>query len=61
VEPHLVVGLGSRLAGRLFASRFGQRNVTVEAYGNSLAAAAFLQGSRRPSSPPPSSTARAGL
>lgn len=37
-------GLGSRLARRLFASRFGQRNVTVEAHGNSLAAAAFLQG-----------------
>ena len=37
-------GLGSRLAGRLFAPRFGERNVTVEAHGNSLAAAAFLQG-----------------
>jgi SAM-dependent methyltransferase len=37
-------GLGSRLARRLFASRFGQGNVTVEAHGNSLAAAAFLQG-----------------
>jgi SAM-dependent methyltransferase len=37
-------GLGSRLARRLFASRFGERNVTVEAHGNSLAAAAFLQG-----------------
>jgi SAM-dependent methyltransferase len=36
--------LGSRLARRLFASRFGERNVTVEAHGNSLAAAAFLQG-----------------
>jgi hypothetical protein len=29
---------------RLFASRFGEENVTVEAHGNSLAAAAFLQG-----------------
>lgn len=37
-------GLGSRLARRLFASRFGERNLTVEAHGNSLAAAAFLQG-----------------
>jgi SAM-dependent methyltransferase len=37
-------GLGSRLARRLFASRFGQQNVTVDAHGNSLAAAAFLQG-----------------
>jgi SAM-dependent methyltransferase len=37
-------GLGSRLAGRLFTSRFGERSVTVDAYGNSLAAAAFLQG-----------------
>jgi SAM-dependent methyltransferase len=37
-------GLGSRLARRLFASRFGRRNVTVEAHGNSLAAAAFLHG-----------------
>jgi SAM-dependent methyltransferase len=37
-------GLGSRLARRLFTSRFGERNVTVEAHGNSLAAAAFLQG-----------------
>jgi SAM-dependent methyltransferase len=37
-------GLGSRLAHRLFASRFGEENVSVEAYGNSLAAAAFLQG-----------------
>jgi SAM-dependent methyltransferase len=37
-------GLGSRLARGLFASRFGERNVTVDFYGNSLAAAAFLQG-----------------
>ena len=37
-------GLGSRLSRRLFASRFGERNVTVEAHGNSLAAAAFLHG-----------------
>ena len=37
-------GLGSRLAHLLFASHFGERNVTVEAHGNSLAAAAFLQG-----------------
>ncbi len=37
-------GLGSLLARRLFASGFGRRNVTVEAHGNSLAAAAFLQG-----------------
>jgi SAM-dependent methyltransferase len=36
--------LSSWLARRLFASRFGERNVTVEAHGNSLAAAAFLQG-----------------
>jgi SAM-dependent methyltransferase len=36
--------LGSRLARQLFASRFGEGNVTVEAHGNSLAAAAFLQG-----------------
>jgi hypothetical protein len=32
------------LAGRLFASHFGEQNITVEAHGNSLAAAAFLQG-----------------
>jgi SAM-dependent methyltransferase len=37
-------GIDSRLAHRLFASRFGEHNVTVEAHGNSLAAAAFLQG-----------------
>jgi SAM-dependent methyltransferase len=37
-------GLGSRLAHRLFASRFGKENVSIEASGNSLAAAAFLQG-----------------
>jgi SAM-dependent methyltransferase len=37
-------GLGSRLARRLFASRFGEHNVTVETHGNSLAAAAFLHG-----------------
>jgi SAM-dependent methyltransferase len=37
-------GFDSRLARRLFASRFGERNLTVEAHGNSLAAAAFLQG-----------------
>jgi SAM-dependent methyltransferase len=36
--------LDSRLARRLFASRFGERNVTVETHGNSLAAAAFLHG-----------------
>jgi SAM-dependent methyltransferase len=35
---------GSRLARRLFASRFGEHNVTVDAHGNPLAAAAFLQG-----------------
>ena len=34
----------SRLARRLFAPRFGEQNVTVAAHGNSLAAAAFLQG-----------------
>jgi SAM-dependent methyltransferase len=37
-------GFDSRLAHRLFASRFGEQNVTVEAHGNSLAAAAFLHG-----------------
>jgi SAM-dependent methyltransferase len=37
-------GIDSRLANRLFASRFGERNVTVEPHGNPLAAAAFLQG-----------------
>jgi SAM-dependent methyltransferase len=37
-------GFDSRLASRLFASRFGEHHVSVEAYGNSLAAAAFLQG-----------------
>jgi SAM-dependent methyltransferase len=37
-------GFDSRLARRLFASRFGEHNVTVEAHGNSLASAAFLQG-----------------
>ena len=37
-------GFDSRLARRLFANRFGEHNVTVEAHGNSLAAAAFLQG-----------------
>jgi SAM-dependent methyltransferase len=36
--------LGSRLARQLFASRFGDGNVSVETHGNSLAAAAFLQG-----------------
>jgi SAM-dependent methyltransferase len=34
----------SRLVRRLFAPRFGEQNVTVAAHGNSLAAAAFLQG-----------------
>jgi SAM-dependent methyltransferase len=34
----------SRLARRLFASRFGEQNVAVEARGNALAAAAFLHG-----------------
>jgi SAM-dependent methyltransferase len=34
----------SRLASRLFASHFGEHNVSVEAHGNSLAATAFLQG-----------------
>jgi SAM-dependent methyltransferase len=34
----------STLARRLFAARFGEDNVTVEAHGNSVAAAAFLQG-----------------
>jgi SAM-dependent methyltransferase len=34
----------SRLARRLFAFHFGDHSVTVEAHGNSLAAAAFLQG-----------------
>jgi SAM-dependent methyltransferase len=37
-------GFDARLARRLFASRFGEHNVTVEVHGNSLAAAAFLQG-----------------
>jgi len=37
-------GFHSLLAHRLFASHFGEHNVTVEAHGNSLAAAAFLQG-----------------
>jgi SAM-dependent methyltransferase len=37
-------GFDSLLARRLFASHFGEHNVTVEAQGNSLAAAAFLQG-----------------
>jgi SAM-dependent methyltransferase len=37
-------GFDSLLARRLFASRFGEQNITVEAHGNSLAAAAFLQG-----------------
>jgi SAM-dependent methyltransferase len=37
-------GFDSLLAHRLFASHFGEQNVTVEAQGNSLAAAAFLQG-----------------
>jgi SAM-dependent methyltransferase len=37
-------GFGSRLARRLFVPRFGEHNVTVEAHGNSLAAAAFLHG-----------------
>jgi SAM-dependent methyltransferase len=37
-------GFDSRLARRLFASRFGEHNVTVEAHGNSLTAVAFLQG-----------------
>ena len=34
----------SPLARRLFAPHFGEQNVTVAAHGNSLAAAAFLQG-----------------
>jgi SAM-dependent methyltransferase len=34
----------SRLARQLFSSRFGEENVSVEAHGNPLAAAAFLQG-----------------
>jgi SAM-dependent methyltransferase len=37
-------GLGSRLARRLFASRFGEGRVTVDTYGSSLGAVAFLQG-----------------
>jgi SAM-dependent methyltransferase len=37
-------GFDSRLAHLLFASRFGERNVSVEAHGNSLAATAFLHG-----------------
>jgi SAM-dependent methyltransferase len=37
-------GFDSRLARRLFASRFGEHNVTVEAHGNSLTAVAFLPG-----------------
>ena len=44
MEPHVVLGFDSRLARRLFASHFGEHNVAVEAHGNSLAAAAFLQG-----------------
>jgi SAM-dependent methyltransferase len=34
----------SRLARQLFAFHFGDQSVTVQAHGNSLAAAAFLQG-----------------
>ena len=34
----------SRLVRQLFASRFGEQNVAVEAHGNSLAATAFLHG-----------------
>ena len=34
----------SRLARQLFASHFGDHRVSVEVHGNSLAAAAFLQG-----------------
>ena len=34
----------SRLVRQLFASRFGEQNVAVEAHGNSLAATAFLLG-----------------
>jgi SAM-dependent methyltransferase len=37
-------GFDSRLARLLFACRFGENNVTVEAHGNSLAAAGFLLG-----------------
>jgi SAM-dependent methyltransferase len=37
-------GFDSLLASRLFACRFGEHNVIVEAHGNSLTAAAFLQG-----------------
>jgi len=48
MEPHVVLGFDSRLAHRLFASHFGEHNVTVEAHGNSLAAAAFCKGLRRP-------------
>jgi SAM-dependent methyltransferase len=36
--------LGSGLARRLFASRFDEGRVTVDTYGSSLAAVAFLQG-----------------
>jgi SAM-dependent methyltransferase len=37
-------GFDSRQARQLFASHFGDHSVSVEAHGNSLAAAAFLQG-----------------
>ena len=37
-------GFDSRLVRELFACRFGENNVAVEAHGNSLATAAFLQG-----------------
>jgi SAM-dependent methyltransferase len=45
-------GFDSRLARRLFAAHFGEHNVTVEAHGNSLAAAAFLQGLATADLPP---------
>lgn len=37
-------GFDSQLAHLLFASRFGEQNVSVEGHGNSLAATAFLHG-----------------
>ena len=44
MEPHLVLGFRLAPGAPALRNSFGEHNVTVEAHGNSLAAAAFLQG-----------------
>jgi hypothetical protein len=41
---HWCWGLSTRSATRLFAAVFQKENITVQAYGNVLAAISFLQG-----------------